>query len=126
MAVRAKTEVLDGLTGVLGTTEDQSVAASGSTESKLIEGDGLTTGSEDASSGGSGEAEGSDGELGADQHAVVVGDGADNNDGALVILGEVGCNAREGDGRAVGLGHKQAAEDNLVEVGISAASQEAV
>jgi hypothetical protein len=120
VAVRAETEVLDSLTGVLGTTEDQGVAASGSTESKLIEGDSLTAGSKDASTGGGSEAERSDGELGADQHAVVVGDGADNDDGALVILGDVGCNAGEGDGRAVGLRHKQAAEDDLVEVGVGA------
>ena len=114
-------EVLDGLTGVLGTAEDQGVGTSGGTGGQLIEGDGLTTGSDDASAGGGGEAEGSDGELGAHEHAVVVGDGTDNDDGALLALGVgVGGDAGEGDGRAVDLGHKQAAEHDLVEAGVSA------
>lgn len=118
VAVRAKTEVLDGLTGVLGSTEDQGVGTSRGTEGQLVEGDGLTTGSKDASTGGSGEAEGSDGELGEGEHAVVVGDGADNNDGALLVLGGVADNAGERNRGTVDLGHKQAAEDDLVEVGV--------
>jgi len=126
VAVGAETEVPDGLTGVLGSTENQGVGTSGGTEGQLVEGDGLTTGSKDASTGGSGEAEGSDGDLGEGEHAVVVGDGADNNDGALLILGGVANNAGERNRRTVNLGHKQAAEDDLVEVGVGTTSQEAV
>lgn len=126
MAVGTEAEVLHGLTGVLGSTEDQSVGTSGGTEGQLVEGDGLTTGSNDASTGGSGEAEGSDGELGEGEHAVVVGDGADNDDGALLVLGGVANNAGKRNRGTVNLGHKQAAEDDLVEVGVGATSQEAV
>jgi len=126
VGVGAETEVPDGLTGVLGSTENQGVGTSGGTEGQLVEGDGLTTGSKDASTGGSGEAEGSDGDLGEGEHAVVVGDGADNNDGALLILGGVANNAGERNRRTVNLGHKQAAEDDLVEVGVGTTSQEAV
>lgn len=112
----AETEVLDGLTAVLGTTEDQGVAASGGTESKLVQGDGLTTGGDNAGTGGSGEAESSDGHLGAGEEAVVVSDGTDNDDGALLaLLVDVGNNAGQRDGGAVDLGHKESAEDNLVE-----------
>ena len=117
--VRSHAEVLEGLTGVLGTTEDEGVGTSGSAEGELVEGDGLTAGSEDAGTGGGGEAEGSDGELGELEQAVVVGDGADNNDGALLaLLVGVGDNARQRHGRAVDLRHEQAAKNDLVERGV--------
>lgn len=115
VAVGTEAEVLDGLTGVLGATEDEGVATGGGAEGKLVEGDGLTTGGEDAGTGGGGEAEGSNGHLGEGEHAVVIGDGADDDDGALLLLGGVGHNAGEGDWGPVDLGHKQAAEDDLVE-----------
>ena len=116
VGVGTEAEVLDGLTGVLGATEDQGVAAGGGTQSKLVQGDGLTAGGDDAGTGGGGESQGSDGDLGEGQQTVVVGDGADNNDGALLtLLVDVGNNAAQGDGRTVDLGHEQAAQDDLVE-----------
>lgn len=122
MAVRTEAEVLDSLTGVLGTTEDQGVASGGGTESKLVQGDGLTTGSEDAGTGGSGESQSSDSHLGALEQTVVIGDGTDNNDGSLLsLLVDVGDNAGQGDGRSVDLGRKQTSENNLVERGIGSA-----
>ena len=126
MLVGTEAEVANGLAGVLGTAEDQGVAASGGTQSKLVEGDGLTSGGDNASAGGSGEAESGDGELGEVQQALVVGDGTDNNDGALVVLGGVGDNARQRHRGTVDLGHKQAAEHDLVEAAVGAAGQEAV
>jgi len=74
-------KVLDSLTGVLGTTEQEGVATSGGTESKLIESQSFTTGSKDASTGSGSESERSDAELGNRKQTVVIGDGADNNDG---------------------------------------------
>lgn len=59
-----ETEVLDGLAGVLGATEEEGVGTGGGAEGDLIDGQSLTTGSDDASTGGRGEAEGSDGKLG--------------------------------------------------------------
>jgi hypothetical protein len=127
VAVGAETEVLDSLTGVLGATEDQGVASGGSAESKLVQGDSLTTGSENTGTGGGGESQGSDGHLGALEQTVVVSDGTDNNDGSLLaLLVDVGDNAGQGDGRSVDLGSKQTSKNNLVERGVSSASQEAV
>jgi hypothetical protein len=114
--VGTEAEVLDGLTGVLGTTEDQGVASGGSTESKLIQGDGLTTSGEEASTSGGGESQGSDGHLGALEQAVVIGDGADDDDSSLLaLLVNVGNNSGQRDGRSVDLGRKQTSENDLVE-----------
>lgn len=84
--VWAHAEVLDGLTAVLGSTEDQGVASGRSTESELIQGDGLTTGSGNSGTSGGGESQSGDGGLGERQKSVVIGDGADNDDGALLAL----------------------------------------
>lgn len=91
MAVWAKAEVLDGLTGVLGSTEENDVGASWGAESELVEGDALTTSLLNASAGGCGEAESGDAQLRDLEETVVVGDGADNSAdlvtaGLLVVL----------------------------------------
>ena len=121
MLVRAHAEVLERLARVLGTTKDQGVGASGGTKGELVESESLAAGRRDAGPGGSSEAEGCNGDLGDSQETVVVGDSADNDDGALVVLGEVGSNAAQRDGGAVDLGHKEASENNLVEAGVGAA-----
>jgi len=114
--VGAEAEVLDGLAGVLGAAEEQGVGARGLLESELVEGQGLAAGSLDASAGSGGEAQGGDVDLGDLEEAVVIGDGADNNDRLLLVaVLEVGGNAREGDGRAVDAAHEEAAEHDLVE-----------
>lgn len=79
-------EVLDSLTGVLGSTQDQSVAASGGAQSKLIQSDGLAASLDDASTSSSGESQSGNVDLGEGQQAVVIGDGADNDDGTLLAL----------------------------------------
>lgn len=117
--VGAHAEVLNGLTGVLGTAEQQGVAAGRGTQSELVQGEGLTTGGQDASAGSGGEAESSDAQLGDFEKTVVIGDGADNNDGlALLALG-LANNARDRDRGSVDTRHKEAAEDDLVERGLS-------
>lgn len=70
-------EVLDGLTGVLGTTEEEGVGTGGGTGSDLVDGQSLAASRKDAGTGGSSEAESRDGELGELEEAVVIGDGAD-------------------------------------------------
>lgn len=123
MLVGAEAEVPDSLAAVLGATQDQGVAAGGGTESQLIKGDGLTAGGDDAGAGGGSEPESGNSDLGeGGVQAVVVSDGADHDDGPLLaLLVDVGDDARQGDGRAVDLGHKQASEDDLVERGVGAA-----
>lgn len=62
--VGSESEMLDGLTGVLGATEEQGVGTGWGALCELIEGEAFTSGLENAGTGGCGEAEGSDGELG--------------------------------------------------------------
>jgi hypothetical protein len=118
--------VLDGLTGVLGTTEEDSVGTSRSTESKLIKGEDFTTSLDDAILGSLGETKSSNGELGDLQQARVVSDGT-NNDNGLTLCGlGVANNAGDRDGRSVNAGHKETLKNDLVEVGVGTASKEAV
>ena len=130
-----ETEVLVGLPGVLGTSEEEGVGTGRGAESELVEGDGLTTGGLNASAGSGGEPESGDRDLGDRKETVIVGDGTDNNDGAVVVLGvllvDVGVasvtrDLAQGHRGAVHLGHEQAAEDDLVEGRIGTTRQEAV
>lgn len=114
--VRAETEVLEGLAGVLGAPEEEGVGASRSPEGELVESQGLTTGSEDPGAGSGGEAESGDSQLGDGELTVVVGDGADYDDGLVgVLVTDIAGDARDRDRRAVDLGGEEAAENNLVE-----------
>lgn len=133
--VRTKAEVLNSLTGVLLATDKDSVGTSGGTGSELVKGKALTASSLDTSAGSVGETKGSNRELGELKNAVVVSDGADNDNGlgglggrggnATLRLGEVD-HARNRNGGLVDLGHIEAAEDGLVEARVSAAGKEAV
>jgi hypothetical protein len=87
VGVGTEAEVLVGLTGALGATDEDDVGASRGAEGELVEGQALTAGSENAGTGGGGEAESADAELGALDHAGVVGDlGDGGHDLALVLL----------------------------------------
>lgn len=114
--VGTEAEVLDSLTVVLGATQEQGVGTGGLLQGELVEGQGAAAGGQDARAGSGGEAQGSDLDLGDLEQAVVVGDGADNNDRLLVVaVLQVGLDTGQGDRRAVDAGGKQAAQDNLVE-----------
>ncbi len=68
------------------------------------------------------------GQLGDLVESQVVGDGADN-DGGLVgaaLALHLADETSERDNGAVDLGHEQTSEDDLVELGVAAASQETV
>lgn len=109
-------EMLDGLTRVLGSAEEEGVGTGGLLESELIESQGLAASGEDARAGSGGEAEGSNGELGNLEETVVIGDGGDDDDGLLLAaVLDVVDDARDRHGRTVDAAHKQPAEDNLVE-----------
>lgn len=122
--VGTEAEMLDGFTGVLGAAEEQSVGASWGTEGELIESEALTASLLNASASSGGEAESGNAQLGNFQHAVVISDSANNDDGlSLVGIRLVGGvrgvrKAGEGHWRAVDLRHKQAAENDLVEVAV--------
>lgn len=132
--VGTEAKVPDGLPGILGTTEQDSVGSLGRSEGKLVEQQSLTTGGLDPLLGSLGESEGSDGELGQRGQSVVIGDGTNNNDGlgclgalgnTAAVLGEVD-QTRDRDGGSVDLAHKQSAEDDLVEARVGSSSQESV
>lgn len=127
MLVWAKAEVLDCLTSVLGTSEKKGVASGGSTEGQLIQSQDLSSSSENSGTSSSGDTESSDAELGDDQEAIVIGNGADNYNSALFILGGfVRDDSGDGDRRSVDAGHEESAEDDLVEGGLGSAGQESV
>lgn len=126
------TEVLDGLSGVLWSSQQNNVAASWGSHGQLVESQALTAGLLDSGTGSGGESQSSDGQLGDDVHSVVVGDCADDCDGlALVgLLGGWGADfavdAGEGHGWAVDSRHEQSLEDDLVEVGIGSSCASSV
>ena len=127
MLVGTHAEVLECLTSVLGTSEEDSVGASWRSLRKLVKSEALTTGSSDASTGGSSEPQSSNGDLGDLVKTVVIGDGTNNNDGlscvglcAVLVCGS-GDDTADGNGRSVDLGHVEAAEDGCVELGVGTA-----
>lgn len=90
VGVWTKAKVLDGLTCVLWTAEEEGVGTSWRAHGELVNCDALTAGLGDPGTGGSGEAKSSDGELWNFEKTVVVGDGTNQDDGlALVGLGGV-------------------------------------
>jgi hypothetical protein len=106
--------VLVGLTGSLGATDEDDVGASGGTEGELVEGDALTASGDDAGAGSGSEAESADGELGALDHANVVGDlGNSGHDLALVLLVGGGPLVEGGD---LGEGDRSPLDETLVEL----------
>jgi len=84
VGMRAKAKVLDSLTRVLGTTEQNHIRASRGTHSELVESDALAAGLLNTRARRRGEAEGADGHFRDLVEAVVIGDGA--NDGADFAL----------------------------------------
>lgn len=113
--------MLDGLTGVLGSSEEEGVGAGWRPDGKLVEGQALTAGLYDPGAGGSGEAESCNRQLGDLEEAVVIGDGSDNDNGLVLVAlagllaGGGGNDARDGHRRTVDAGHEQTAEHGLVE-----------
>lgn len=109
-------EVLDSLTGVPLSTEEDGVGASRGAQRELVEGEHLAAGVEDALLGRAGEAEGGNRELREGLQADVVGYGTNNDDslgldafGATSLLGDLG----ERDGRAVDFRLEESLEDHL-------------
>jgi hypothetical protein len=125
--VGAEAEVLDRLTGVLGSSEEEGVASSGSTESQLIQSQDLSSSSQNARTSGGSESKSGNADLGDGQEAVIIGDGANNHNSALVILAILVRNdSRDRDGGSVDARHKESAEDDLVEGRLGSACEEEI
>ena len=93
---------------------------------ELVEGHALATGLGDSSSGGLGESESGNGELGDLKHSLVVGDGGNDNDGSVTVLSEVLHKLGQGERWSVNSGGNKSAEDSLAELRISPSGQELV
>lgn len=125
--MRAEAEVLDGLSRVLGAPKKERIRASRGPYRELVERQALPPSGEDARAGGGGESQRGDAELGDLEKPVVVGDGADDDDrlaqallAGAAALG-IGDDAGDGYRGPVDAGHEEAAEDDLIEIGVGAA-----
>ena len=118
--------MLDGLTSVLGTSQQDDIAASRVSQSQLVQSQSLTTGLLDPGTGSGGESESSDVQFGDSQESVVVGDGADDRNCLafvclLCALGLcLGDKSRDRHWWSVDARLEQSLEDNFVEVGVGA------
>ncbi len=111
-----KAKVLDGLSGVLGASEKEGIASSWGTESQLIKSQDFSTSGDDTRTSSSSEAEGRNAELRDGQETVVISHSTNNHDGLVIrLLGGVRNDSGDRDRGSVDAGHKQTAEDNLVE-----------
>jgi hypothetical protein len=82
--------VLVGLPSGLNTSQKDGVGAGRCTQSELVEGESLTTSSENALLGTTGESKGGNGKLGDFGQTDVISDGADLNDDFRVAVRGVG------------------------------------
>ena len=116
MLMGSKAEVLDSLSGILGSSEEEGVASSGGSQCQLIQSQGFSTCSKDARTSGCGESESSNAELRNSQETVVIGDCANNDNIIFVgLLGGVANNSGNRDWRSVDAGHEKSAQNDLVE-----------
>lgn len=121
------TEVTELFAGVASTLQQNSLGASGALEGELVKSQDGTTSLLNTGTSGFSNVEGSNGDLWDGQDAVVISDGADDyEDDAILLSGSVGSNLLEGHRGAVVARQEQATQDNLVEAGLSATSQELV
>lgn len=103
----AHAEVLEGLASILGSAEQDDIAARGSSEGQLVKGQAFTAGLLDPCACGRRESECGNGELGDGLESVVIGDGADDRDGLASVgllrrLGrDLADDSRDGHGRSV-------------------------
>ena len=80
MLVGSHAKVLDSLTCVPLSAQQDSVGTGRCAQSELVKGDGLATSLEDTLLGRSGEPEGGNGQLGDLQETDIIGDSSNDND----------------------------------------------
>lgn len=114
--MRSEAKVLDSLSSILGPSKEEGVASGGGSQGQLIQSQNFPSCSKDACTSRCGESKGSDTELGDSQESVVISDCADNDNGLVVrLFGGVRNDSGDRDRRAVDAGHKESAENDLVE-----------
>lgn len=123
--VRTHSEMFDRLSRILGSAQQDAVAACGCTQSQLVDRERLATGLFDASAGRGGKSECRDAQLGHGEEADVIGHGPNDDEGfgglggARSMCGQ----AREGEGWAVDARHEEASEHDFVECGVRTTCQ---
>lgn len=128
LGASSDTKVLNGLTGVLLSAEEDTVGASGAALGELVKSQALTTSLDNAGTGSLGETKSSDLHLGDLNETLIISDGTDK-DGDAVLLGgdtKVLGHGAQAHGAAVDLAHTQTLQDDLVEAGSGTTGQEAV
>lgn len=121
--------MLDGLTGVPLTPQEQSVRSSGRPKRELIQGQDFTTSVHNPLLCTASESEGGDSEFGEGGQADVVGDGADGDDNLALDGGtcrDLFSDGGKGDRRTVDFGHEEPLENDFVKACVCATGQEAV
>lgn len=108
-------------------SQQPGVGSGGGDLSELIEGEALTAGGQDSSSGGLRESEGADSHLGDDDESLVVEDGADeaHDSVGLVGAGELH-QSTDRHGELADSGLVQPLEHDAVEGGVSSSGQESI
>merc|ERR1719245_206565 len=121
-------EMLDSLTGLAGSLEEQSVLACGSSQSQLIKSDNFSSSFQDSLASLLGDSEGTDGHLWDLEDSDVIGDGSNNDSDLVSISGLLHVADQTGDGerRTVDLAHEEPLQDDLVELGLGSSGQEPV
>jgi len=122
-------KVLDRFAGVPLAPEEKRATAGGCPQSELVQGQRLSTSTQDALFCTASEAESGHRYAGELDEADVIGDGSDDDDGLSLVAGrrsDLLHDSRKGDRRAVDLGHEETFEDDFIEVGICAPSQETI
>lgn len=110
----------------LGTTEQDSVGSSGCPQGELIKSDALSTGGDNTLACILSERKGAHTQLGAFEHANIIGD-LSNDDGGLVgLLSHVFGDTVEADGGSIDARHVKTLGNGRAECGVSTAGKEFV
>lgn len=125
---RSLTEVLAGSTSGASALEQKGVLAGGRTQSQLIEGQDLTASLQDTLASRLGDMQGAQRQLGHHQEAGIVGNGANNNNSRLRLLGglEEASNALQRHWWPIGFAHKQTLQNDAVKLLVCTTLQETV
>jgi hypothetical protein len=120
------TKVLDRLAHALATAEQDCVGALRGAQSELVKSEALTTSVGDSGTDGLSETQGGDLESRDFQQTRIVGDGADNDSGLVLLALQVTRQTGYGDRGVVDSGHTQSLHNGVGELGLRTSADEAV
>jgi len=109
---------------LLGSSEEEGVGSRRSLHDELIESHASTTGSDNSGTGGLGELEGGNVELGAVKGSEIFSDGSNNNGGTSLVLSEASDHSGDRYRGSVNSGSNESSEDGLAEARVSSSGEE--